>query len=1136
MHRARVVHSFPRVAMAIAFFLLVSGLTAIAATTAADATPVTTACPSTGVGQLIVRGSVGQIYVVNGGANKNVTITGPGGYSNAQPTDANGALVVRNIPTSGTYSVSIVGDATSPHSVSVTTGTAPPAQDFYTSQTMSIANLGQNKVDGYITTRDCNQLSYRIELPAGSGPYYTVVLYSGYTPSVRPGYVWDQDVFDHFTAAGYAVVGVNMRGSGCSTGAFDLMEQLVALDGYDAIETVAAQSWVKNNKVAMVGASWPGLSQYFVAATQPPSLKAILPGAGVGDFYRDITHPGGIENKGFPVSWAAGRDSDNAKPSGNPSVKAITDGITDPNATPPNPPDDPTCIEHLKSRGQNVNTVAAFHNNPLYNSYWQRLTANVAAITAPTLITDSWQDEQVGSRTGELLKNFSPGVARMVGTNGGHGAYFLQRPWELEQEFLCVQLRGTAPGGCPTSTVNAYNARGPITILLESNAAGVPRTEFSMSSFQMGSEGTAYSLGGDLSADAPDNPPTSSTFSYDPIESNWYQARQDAVTFTGPALDHNVVMAGTGSADFSVTLPSGKTDVDLQVTLSEVRPDGLEMLVQSGWLRASQAALDASKSTPLRPFQAHTASSPLTPNAATPVRVELFPFAHAFRIGSKIRVTINGPGGGSNMFPWAWATKPGGFDVKVTHAGGLVRLPEVTSPVVTPAPGLPPCLDTASQFCRQTLTVDRTNDVVDTNPGDGVCLTTQGGCSLRAAIQEANAAPGGATIRLAPSTTYQLTSSGAGTDTSAIRDLDITDGTMIDGNGATINASQLANRDRVFDVVVPDAQHQAALMLQNTTITGGSTTTESGGGIRAEGCVASSDPNFPICPNVTLIGSTVTGNATIGYGGGIYAGSGVGVSVTKSSTVSNNNALIGGGIAAVNGTTLADSAVTSNAAAWAGGGVYAATIGATNTSFSANTAGTTGGGLQAEDALSLNSSAVAFNTSGANGGGAFIGTPILYPSTIVNSVVIYNTATSPAKGGGVYTQRGVDVSWSTIAGNSAATGANLGTDTSGKFNLTANVLAAAAGGGANCTGTTSTFHSLGRNIASDASCNLNAAGDKPSTDPHLLGFGDLPADSPPGFSPALNAAGTGCPAVDYRGVARPQGAACDMGALERVLP
>ena len=65
---------------------------------------------------------------------------------------------------------------------------------------------------------------------------------------------------------GFTVVDVNMRGTGCSGGAFDFFEPLQGLDGYDVIETVARQPWVKGDKVGMMGISYGGISQLFTGA------------------------------------------------------------------------------------------------------------------------------------------------------------------------------------------------------------------------------------------------------------------------------------------------------------------------------------------------------------------------------------------------------------------------------------------------------------------------------------------------------------------------------------------------------------------------------------------------------------------------------------------------------------------------------------------------------------------------------------------------------------------------------------------------------------------------------------------------------------------------------------------------------
>src|SRR5262249_28106339 len=134
----------------------------------------------------------------------------------------------------------------------------PPAQDFYSSQSLQPGYQ-------YLTTRDGTTLAINVILPIGAtidqGPFPTVIEYSGYDPSNPDS---PQPSSQIATALGYAAVGINIRGTGCSGGAFQFFETLQLTDGYDAIEVVAAQPWVKNHKVGLVGLSYPGISQLFV--------------------------------------------------------------------------------------------------------------------------------------------------------------------------------------------------------------------------------------------------------------------------------------------------------------------------------------------------------------------------------------------------------------------------------------------------------------------------------------------------------------------------------------------------------------------------------------------------------------------------------------------------------------------------------------------------------------------------------------------------------------------------------------------------------------------------------------------------------------------------------------------------------
>ena len=90
-----------------------------------------------------------------------------------------------------------------------------------------------------------------------------------------------------------------------------------------------------------------------------------------------------------------------------------------------------------------------------------------------------------------------------------------------------------------------------------------------------------------------------------------------------------------------------RPNVDLQATISEVRPDGKETFVQGGWVRGNERKLDAAKSTPLEPVLSLRAAdvSPLPADKYVEATIPLYYQGHVYRAGSRIRVTIAAPNG-----------------------------------------------------------------------------------------------------------------------------------------------------------------------------------------------------------------------------------------------------------------------------------------------------------------------------------------------------------------------------------------------------------------------------------------------------------------------------------------------------------
>ena len=112
---------------------------------------------------------------------------------------------------------------------------------------------------------------------------------------------WETVDPEKWVPDGYVVVRVDSRGAGRSPGYLDIFSPRETQDYYECIEWAGVQPW-SNGKVGLLGISYYGMNQWQVAALQPPHLAAICPWEGANDFYREMTHHGGILNV-FVNQW-----------------------------------------------------------------------------------------------------------------------------------------------------------------------------------------------------------------------------------------------------------------------------------------------------------------------------------------------------------------------------------------------------------------------------------------------------------------------------------------------------------------------------------------------------------------------------------------------------------------------------------------------------------------------------------------------------------------------------------------------------------------------------------------------------------------------------------------------------------------
>jgi len=665
--------------------------------------------------------------------------------------DAFGSFIFRDLTQGATYSVTETGGATT--QFTVLRFEDHPPQSFYQSQTL---------VEGlnYIQTRDGTLLAAMVRAPLNQHitpgtKYPTVIEYSGYA-AADPNNPQPSTAIAQ--ALGYATVGINMRGSGCSGGVLDLFDYPTTADGYDAVEAVAAQSWVADNQVGMVGISFPGISQIFVAGAQPPHLEAVAPFSVIADIYRAPGFPGGIFNNGFSQTWLQER-ADDAQPA---PAGGQAWAIAQVNAG------DMTCLANQKLRLQTLDPVAFTEAHPYYTPSLmdQRSPINwIAKIQVPMLLSGAFQDEQTGPGFAPMLaslpKNRDVKVLMMNGVHSSPlepaGLYewigFLDifvgkhKPDPTRVNlFASIIYQSILGNGTPTppmpqnpygGAINQidgraiYEAQPTFRVLMENGAgsstAGLPAARFELDARKWPPphvKKTKYYLrSGGVLAPKRENPGGIDSYNPDPtarpMQTLPGQGQSDSweimpaydweslsagtgVGYVTAPLENDAVIIGTGSVD--LWLRTSASDTDLQVTLSEVRQDGLEAYVQSGWLRASHRKLDPTKKqSALEPIQSHLESdaAPMPPGLFQLVRVPLMASAHAFRAGSRIRITIEAPGGDRTR--WAFDT----FLTGGTVVNEIAHTPDMPSRVMLPIirradvpQGLPPCPGLRGQPCR----------------------------------------------------------------------------------------------------------------------------------------------------------------------------------------------------------------------------------------------------------------------------------------------------------------------------------------------------------------------------------------------------------------------------------------------------
>jgi predicted acyl esterase len=471
------------------------------------------------------------------------------------------------------------------------------------------------------------------------GPYGKGVEYSdGYAaqwnwlistyPDILPGstksyMTWETVDPETWVPWGYAVVRIDSRGAGRSPGLLDMLSPREVRDYHDAIEWAAAQPW-STGRVGLNGISYYAINQWLVAAQQPPSLAAMIPWEGAGDFYRDWTRHGGIVSNDFLETWYPRQVV--SVQHGNPAGR--NDRWLGERATGPEEYSDDELAANRRD------PLPEVLKHPLDGPFYRERSPDWSKITVPFLSAANWAGYGLHPRGNfEAFTQAASPHKWLEAHPGRHEEWFyLQQGIALQKEFLDHFLKGEDNGWDERPPV-LLHIRRPFTDEVQVRA----HTSWPLENTQW----TEIHLSADQSLSfQPVTQQTTTTF----------DAAGEPLTFCSAPLTAQTELTGHLSARLFVS--SSTSDADLFVTVQAFAPDGREVEFQGtidphtplaqGWLRASHRKLDTALSTPYRPYHSHDELQPLEPGAVYELNIEIWPTCVVLPAGYRIALQVSG--------------------------------------------------------------------------------------------------------------------------------------------------------------------------------------------------------------------------------------------------------------------------------------------------------------------------------------------------------------------------------------------------------------------------------------------------------------------------------------------------------------
>jgi predicted acyl esterase len=431
---------------------------------------------------------------------------------------------------------------------------------------------------------------------------------------------WEVVDPEKWVPEGYACVRVDSRGCGRSPGYVDHFSPRETRDFHDCIEWAGVQPW-SNGKVGLNGISYYGINQWHVASLQPPHLAAMCIWEGAADWYRDMTHHGGIVSTFWAnwydmqvktVQYGLGRRGPRSRVTGELACGDET--LSD--------------AELRKNRSEFGDEILA---HPLDDDYHKARSPVWEKVTVPFLSTANWGGQGLHPRG-----NFE-GFVRAASKEKwleAHGIehwthFYTDYGVALQKRFFARYLKGES---------NGWDAQPRVQLQVRHVDRFVERHESEWPIARTRWTKLYLDPAGHLRPEVPKSGSMS------------YPALGDGVTFMSAPFEEETEITGPLAA--RLFLSSSTADADVFLVFRVFTPDLREVVFQGaidphtpiaqGWLRASHRKLDPRLSTEYRPYHTHEEVQPLKPGEPVQLDVEIWPTSIVVPAGHRVALSVRG--------------------------------------------------------------------------------------------------------------------------------------------------------------------------------------------------------------------------------------------------------------------------------------------------------------------------------------------------------------------------------------------------------------------------------------------------------------------------------------------------------------